>query len=79
MTKISSLGKWVPVYDEEWDGDVPLGLERPVCPPSPGDSERGVVTFKGDALPWTIGSYEVSTSLSAPPKGSDCITDPVPP
>lgn len=64
MTKISSLGKWVPVYDEEWDGDVPLGLERPVSPPSPGDSEKGVVTFRGDTLPWTTGTYEVSTPMS---------------
>ncbi|KAJ7574037.1 phospholipid methyltransferase-domain-containing protein [Mycena floridula] len=59
VTNISSLGMWVPVYDEEWDGDVPLGLERPACPPTPGDSESGVVTFKGDTLPWTTGQYEI--------------------
>ncbi|CAG8670879.1 1304_t:CDS:2, partial [Acaulospora colombiana] len=26
MTKTSSLGLWVPVHDEEWDGDVPRPL-----------------------------------------------------
>jgi phosphatidylethanolamine N-methyltransferase len=49
---------WVPVYDEEWDGDDPLGLERPITPPK--DSESGVVTFKGDDLPWSVGRYEVN-------------------
>jgi phosphatidylethanolamine N-methyltransferase len=52
------MGMWVPVYDEEWDGDDPLGLERPVTPPK--DSEGGVVTFKGNALPWLVGRYEVN-------------------
>lgn len=47
----------MPVHDEEWDGDVPLGLDRPAAPPS--DFESGTVTFKGDALPWLAGRYEV--------------------
>lgn len=58
---MSSLGMWVPVHNEEWNGDVPLGLERP---PSPRrDSEGGVVTFKGDTLPWMTGCYEVSRHI----------------
>ncbi|TFK36055.1 phosphatidylethanolamine N-methyltransferase [Crucibulum laeve] len=57
VTKTSSLGMWLPVHDEEWDGDVPLGLRR-----TPGvhrDSESGTVTFKGNTLPWLVGRYEV--------------------
>ncbi|KAJ3557362.1 hypothetical protein NP233_g11762 [Leucocoprinus birnbaumii] len=57
VTKISSLGMWLPVHGEEWDGDVPLGLDRP---PSPHrDSDSGYVTFKGNTLPWLVGKYEV--------------------
>ncbi|KAF5353374.1 hypothetical protein D9756_008040 [Leucocoprinus leucothites] len=57
VTKVSSLGMWLPVHGEEWDGDVPLGLDRP---PSPHrDSESGFVTFKGNTLPWLVGRYEV--------------------
>ncbi|KAF8890763.1 phosphatidylethanolamine N-methyltransferase [Infundibulicybe gibba] len=57
VTRTSSLGMWVPVHDEEWDGDVPLGLDRPIN--SHYDCESGVVTFKGNTLPWIEGRYEV--------------------
>ncbi|KAF8636076.1 hypothetical protein AX17_003783 [Amanita inopinata Kibby_2008] len=57
VTKVSSLGMWLPVHDEEWDGDIPLGLERPSYPHQ--DSDSGVLTFKGDTLPWLAGQYEV--------------------
>ncbi|KAG7087767.1 phosphatidylethanolamine N-methyltransferase [Marasmius oreades] len=58
VTNTSSMSMWEPVHDEEWDGDVPLGLEdRPEVPPK--ESESGVVTFKGDTLPWQAGRYEV--------------------
>jgi len=57
VTKISSMGMWLPVYDEEWDGDVPLGLTRV---PSPHrDADMGTVTFKANTLPWLVGRYEV--------------------
>ena len=57
MTKTSSMGMWLPVYDEEWDGDVPLGLTRV---PSPHrDADMGTVTFKANTLPWLVGRYEV--------------------
>jgi phosphatidylethanolamine N-methyltransferase len=69
VTKVSSLGMWLPVHGEEWDGDVhgeewdgdiPLDLDRP---PSPHrDSESGIVTFKGNTLPWLVGKYEVCSS-----------------
>ncbi|KAM6490993.1 phosphatidylethanolamine N-methyltransferase [Amanita muscaria] len=57
VTKISSLGMWLPVHDEEWDGDIPLGMERLDGPL--GDSDGGILTFKGDKLPWLTGQYEV--------------------
>ena len=31
VTKTSSLGMWVPVHDDEWDGDIPLELQRPIA------------------------------------------------
>ncbi|PPQ99600.1 hypothetical protein CVT24_005176 [Panaeolus cyanescens] len=55
VTKTSSMGMWLPVHDEEWDGDVPVGLTR--MPPL--DAEKGTVTFKGNTLPWLAGRYEV--------------------
>jgi phosphatidylethanolamine N-methyltransferase len=47
---------WVPIHDDEWDGNVPLGLDRP---PTPGKDSKGEVIFKGSALPWLVGRYEV--------------------
>ena len=48
---------WVPVHDDEWEGDIPLNPDRPITPDRESDS--GTVTFKGGALPWTAGKYEV--------------------
>lgn len=56
ITKTTSSGMWQPVHDDEWDGDTPLGLDRP---PTPGKDSQGEVTFKGGALPWVTGRYEV--------------------
>jgi phosphatidylethanolamine N-methyltransferase len=53
------MGMWLPVHDEEWDGDVPLNLKR--VPSKHLDSENGIVTFKGNTLPWLVGLYEVKT------------------
>lgn len=57
VTKTSSLGMWVPVHDEEWDGDIPLSLNRPNRPDN--DSEDGEVVFQRGTLPWQTGRYEV--------------------
>jgi hypothetical protein len=57
ITQTSSLGMWVPVHDDEWDGDFPLSLDKPVDPDKDCD---GVVVFKGNALPWQVGRYEVT-------------------
>ncbi|KAG6333073.1 hypothetical protein ID866_6015 [Astraeus odoratus] len=57
VTKTSTFGKWLPVYDEEWDGDVPLNTSR--ASPKCLDPDTGTLTFQGHTLPWTIGQYEV--------------------
>ncbi|KZT68012.1 hypothetical protein DAEQUDRAFT_728277 [Daedalea quercina L-15889] len=57
VTKTSSLGMWVPVHDEEWDGDIPLSLNRPNRPDN--DSEDGEVIFQRGTLPWQTGRYEI--------------------
>lgn len=57
VTKTSSLGMWVPVHGEEWDGDLPIGMEKKVH--AKQDPESGQVVFKGDTLPWQVGKYEV--------------------
>lgn len=46
---------WVPVHNEEWEGDLFLGLDSSKAP----KITSGVVTFKGDTLPWLVGKYEV--------------------
>ncbi|KAJ2919580.1 hypothetical protein MD484_g828, partial [Candolleomyces efflorescens] len=57
VTKTSSMGMWLPVHGEEWDGDVPLGLQR--APSGSRDTQYGSVTFKGNTLPWLVGRYEI--------------------
>jgi phosphatidylethanolamine N-methyltransferase len=60
MTKTSSLGLWVPVHDEEWDGDVP----RPLTDRhNDEETECGEIAFKNSTLPWQVGEYEVSRSI----------------
>lgn len=49
---------WLPVHSGEWDGNVPLDSDRPSGLPE--DPESGVVTFRGDMLPWLVGQYEAS-------------------
>lgn len=48
---------WVPVHNEEWEGDVPIGSDS--SKKEGNESESGKVVFQGDALPWQIGKYEV--------------------
>ena len=53
VTRTSSLGMWVPVHDDEWDGDIPRELQRPVRAAGPGSPvvEEGEVVFKASVLP----------------------------
>ncbi|KAI0248921.1 phosphatidylethanolamine N-methyltransferase [Lactifluus subvellereus] len=65
VTQTSSLGMWVPVHEEKWDGDIPIDEDSQTTSPtdedgaSASDDECGMVVFKGDSLPWTVGQYEV--------------------
>ena len=61
------------MHGEEWDGDIPLELQRPSPSSSPSpspshsekagdvdvDVEEGEVVFAGSVLPWRTGRYEV--------------------
>ncbi|KIJ41083.1 hypothetical protein M422DRAFT_31958 [Sphaerobolus stellatus SS14] len=55
ITKISSLGLWVPVHGDEWDGDIPLGPHKTGLL----SEESGEVVFKAEKLPWAPGEYEL--------------------
>ena len=48
------------MHDDEWDGDIPLHRHQPK-PEDPNSPtvEEGEVVFKGGALPWRTGQYEV--------------------
>ncbi|KAI0000764.1 phosphatidylethanolamine N-methyltransferase [Russula compacta] len=65
VTRVSSLGMWVPVHDEEWDGNVPIGEDSQTSTPGDrevsgaNDEDCGTVVFKGDSLPWRVGQYEM--------------------
>ncbi|GJE88973.1 phosphatidylethanolamine N-methyltransferase [Phanerochaete sordida] len=58
VTKVSSLGMWVPVHNEEWDGDIPLGSGTP-APSGSGEYQEGEVVFRANQLPWKTGMYEI--------------------
>lgn len=58
VTKISSVGLWVPVHGEEWDQDTPIDETSRITTLGK-EPELGVVSFEGSTLPWTIGQYEV--------------------
>jgi len=54
VTKVASMGMWVPVHRDEWDNETALEIETPAT-----DSESGEVVFRGGTLPWKTGIYEV--------------------
>lgn len=64
ITKVSSVGKWVPVHNEEWDGDIPLSMGK-AGPSGSSDSQEGEVVFRANTLPWRSGQYEVQFSIRA--------------
>jgi phosphatidylethanolamine N-methyltransferase len=65
VTRTSSLGMWVPVHSEVWDGDIPIGENSQTSIPpkiegsAASDEECGLAVFKGDSLPWAVGRYEM--------------------
>ena len=50
------MGHWIPVHDEEWDGDIPVPHVRR----DSQDVDCGEIVFKGSTLPWEVGKFEVS-------------------
>jgi hypothetical protein len=56
VTRISSMGKWVPIHSDEYDGEFPVetGREQRVK-----TEDAGSVVFRGDSLPWAAGEYEL--------------------
>ena len=54
MTKVATMGRWAPVHEDEWDGNIPLEIGTPTM-----GSQSGEVVFRGGALPWKAGTYEV--------------------
>lgn len=56
VTRISSMGKWVPIHSDEYDGEFPVetGREQQVK-----TEDAGSVVFRGDSLPWAAGEYEL--------------------
>lgn len=55
VTKISSLGRWVPVHDDVWDGDIPVSVDETES----SKKCEGDVVLKGEKLPWVAGLYEI--------------------
>ena len=47
---------WRGVYDDEWDGNVPVG---PSGQTSASQVEEGEIVFTGEKIPWQVGTYEV--------------------
>jgi len=53
VTRIASLGCWMPIYEDEYDGDTPVNSsEQTKC-------DAGEVVFRGHQVPWTPGRYEL--------------------
>lgn len=64
MTKVSSQGKWLGVFDDEWEGDR-YAEEKAHDRPEGGEDATvsGTVTFQGKKLPWRTGQYELRLVL----------------
>ncbi|BGP43345.1 phosphatidylethanolamine N-methyltransferase [Rhodotorula kratochvilovae] len=60
VTKVSSQGKWIGVFDEEWQGDRYEGVEgdEGEGEPKKEGQQSGAVVFSGKKLPWRTGQYE---------------------
>ncbi|KAF9646144.1 hypothetical protein BDM02DRAFT_3181049 [Thelephora ganbajun] len=54
VTEVSSMGMWVPVHRDEWDGETPLEIGI-----STMNSKSGEVAFRDGRLPWKTGTYEI--------------------
>lgn len=63
VTKVSSQGKWVGIYDDEWRGDEyqedATQFDEKQKQAGQGGIEKGKITFGGKKLPWRTGLYEL--------------------
>ncbi|GAA5943073.1 phosphatidylethanolamine N-methyltransferase [Sporobolomyces koalae] len=64
VTRVSSQGKWIGVFNDEWEGDTYAPAENEAQSqdnqdPIQGEHEKGRVTFSGKKLPWRTGLYEL--------------------
>lgn len=54
VTRISSMGKWMPLYQGEYDGETPINNGDTIV-----KEDAGQIIFRGNQLPWTGGMYEL--------------------
>ncbi|GAA5917984.1 hypothetical protein JCM6882_004881 [Rhodosporidiobolus microsporus] len=60
VTKVSSQGKWLGVFEDEWVGDRYAEEKARTSPDnSPDEDTEGLVVFRGKKLPWRTGQYEL--------------------
>ncbi|ORY33351.1 phospholipid methyltransferase-domain-containing protein, partial [Naematelia encephala] len=53
VTRISSVGKWMPIYEGEYDGNEPIESAET------NKQDAGELVFRGNQLPWAPGQYEL--------------------
>ncbi|GAA5987888.1 hypothetical protein JCM11641_003523, partial [Rhodosporidiobolus odoratus] len=58
LTTVSSRGKWLGVFDDDWEGDWYAGGERRLAPERELQA-NGELVFYGKKLPWRTGEYEL--------------------
>lgn len=62
VTRVVSLGRWLPVCAEEWEGDLHVGKAESGRgegeEPSSLVAVKGTVSFTGPQLAWSEGWYE---------------------
>lgn len=70
VTRVSSRGKWVGVFDREWQGDQHVtpssdchdkGAAAGILEDKEKEGllKRGKLVFSGKKLPWKVGKYEL--------------------
>ncbi|GAA6002774.1 phosphatidylethanolamine N-methyltransferase [Rhodotorula paludigena] len=60
VTKVSSQGKWLGVFDNEWRGNEYEGVEDEATKEEEKEGQQsGTVVFSGKKLPWRTGQYEL--------------------
>ncbi|GJN93924.1 hypothetical protein Rhopal_006983-T1 [Rhodotorula paludigena] len=61
VTKVSSQGKWLGVFDNEWRGNEYEGVEEGTTSKEKEEEgqQSGTVVFSGKKLPWRTGQYEL--------------------